>query len=404
MLEINPNIYSINAFALKVAAKFLNIPKPLLFTGVDSSRELVQFIIDSGAKAPLIVTDEQLIKLGLIAPFITQLEDAGLDVSVFSEITPDPGEALILQGIDKARSANADVVLTIGGGSAIDAAKMIAALAPKNGIGLNQISRCKGMLKIWQKGLPLYVVPTTAGTGSEATMAAVISKHDGQKYPVVSPAISADAAAIDGKLMTGLPAPLTAATGMDALTHAIEAFTSKNASKETDSYAIAATKLIFENLEACVEQGDNVGARQKMALASTYAGLAFNKAGVGYVHAIAHQLGAFYHIPHGLANAMVLPTIVELNLAASEQRLALLAKAIGLQATNDTQLAQDFLDAVVNLCAKLGIPSKVEKLRLEDCPVIAKAALKEAHFLYAVPKYINEQQCIELLESLLVSN
>ncbi|MDN3653225.1 iron-containing alcohol dehydrogenase [Thalassotalea ponticola] len=388
-------------WSLKVASKFLNIPKPLLFCGLDSRYKLLNLIADQGSHRVLLVSDSGLLKLGLLEPLANHLEQQGVSVSLFTDIMADPSESVIVKGIHVLQQKQCDIVLAVGGGSAIDAAKMIAALARLPDVSEHSIRRCAGMLKIINKGLPLYVLPTTAGTGSEATMAAVVSHSStGQKYAIISPAISADVAALDAQLMTKLPAHLTAATGMDALTHAIEAFCSKNASKETDLFALTATRLIFANLLTSVNQPDNLTARENMALASFYAGLAFNKAGVGYVHAFAHQLGAKYHISHGLANAMVLPTVMRFNQGACASRMAVLARHINLEGNEQDQLSERFIQAVEQLCHQLDIPQTVSPLSTNDYDDIIKHALDEAHYLYAVPRFLDAQLARSLLQSI----
>ncbi|NMP17633.1 iron-containing alcohol dehydrogenase [Thalassotalea sp. Y01] len=404
-MTLPTSIYKLIAFTLKVAGKLLNIPKPLLLCGADSAQKLLNLIITQGSKRVLIVTDSGLAELGMIDSIEQQLKDSGIDVVIFADIMPDPDEKVIVKGIKALQHNDCELVLAIGGGSVIDASKMIAALAKQKRVDSFTIRACRGMLKIWRKGLPLYVMPTTAGTGSEATMIAVVSNHKGgQKYPIISPAICCDVAALDAKLMTGLPKAITAATGMDALTHAIEAYTSKNASAETDRYALAAVRLIFANLTTCAETPDDINARENMALASYYAGLAFNKAGVGYVHAVAHQLGAYYHIPHGLANAMVLTRVLRLNQQTCQQRFAHLANVIGIEEYDQRKGAEQFIGQVDALCQQLDIPAQVAELQRHDCADIAKAALKEAHFLYALPRYLDEQEACDLVKSLLANS
>jgi alcohol dehydrogenase class IV len=287
-------------------------------------------------------------------------------------------------------------VLAVGGGSSIDAAKVICARATND----KPIRKLAGMFRVFKPILPLYAIPTTAGTGSEVTVAAVVSDPvTHAKTPIMDPKVVPQMAALDGTLMTGLPAHITAATGMDALTHAVEAYISANAFEETDACALAATRLIMQNLETAVKDGSNLEARQNMALASYYAGLAFTKAGVGYVHAIAHNFGAYYHTPHGLANAIVLPYILDYSKDSSIDRLAKLAEVSGLKKGKESkaQLAQKFIDHVRAMARDFGIPEKLEALKKEDIAGITKNALKEAHFTYAVPKYMDAATCENLI-------
>jgi alcohol dehydrogenase class IV len=199
--------------------------------------------------------------------------------------------------------------------------------------------------------------------------------------------------------MLGLPAPITAATGMDALTHAVEAYISKLATADTDNYALASVKLIFNNLRECYNNGSNVDARESMAVASFYAAMAFNKAFLGYVHGIAHQFGGHYNTPHGLANAIVLPHVLDYSKDACADRLAELAIAVELGSSTEPNsvLAQKFVDAVRELNKDLGIPETLDALKPADIPGIAKGALKESHFTYPVPKYMDQAQCEALI-------
>jgi len=247
-------------------------------------------------------------------------------------------------------------------------------------------------------------VPTTAGTGSEVTIAAVVSDPaTTRKFAIMDPCLVPLAAALDGALMTGLPAPITAATGMDALTHAVEAYISRNRTDKTDAEALDATRLIMQNLTEAVKNGSNVEARQNMALASFKGGVAFTTAGVGYVHAIAHNLGAYYHVPHGLANAIVLPRVLDFSKANCTDRLAKLAEVSGLKkgGESEAQLADAFISKVRAMNADFGIPTQVEKLKEADIPAITDKALSEAHMFYAVPRYMDRPECQAFIRQML---
>lgn len=282
----------------------------------------------------------------------------------------------------------------------MDAAKVIAARMTND----VPIGKLVGVLKVRTAPVAIFTVPTTAGTGSETTIAAVVSDPvTNQKTPVIDPKLVPIAAALDPELMTGLPPHITAATGMDALTHAVESYISRHAAPDTDVYALSAIKMIMKHLPVAYEDGNNLAAREAMALASFYAGAAFTKANLGYVHAIAHQFGAFYHTPHGLANAIVLPKVLDYSLPAAQSRLAELAVATGLghQSEDDTALAKKFVASVKELNAQIGIPVTLDKLKKEDIPAIVKGALKEAHYLYPVPRYMDNKQCTDMVTGML---
>jgi len=387
---------------LKVVAKTLPFPKPVLFTGPGSSLELCEGISQMGIKKILIVTDAMLVKIGILDEIKKTLEKNGVDFTIYDGVQPDPTYPQIEEGLVLLKKNKCEAVLAVGGGSSIDAAKVISARATNN----KAIPKFAGLMKVWKICKPLFVIPTTAGTGSEVTIAAVVSDPvSHKKSAIMDPKLVPLMAALDGELMKGLPPAITAATGMDALTHAVEAFISVNAITETDHYALAATKLIMENLSTAVKDGQNVKARQNMAQASFYAGLAFTKAGVGYVHAIAHNFGGKYHTPHGLANAIVLPHILDYSKEAAYSRLAKLAVASGLveENGNKREAAQKFIDHIRAMNKEFDIPEKLDALKKADIPAIATSALEEARFTYAVPKYMDQATCETLIEKMMVT-
>jgi hypothetical protein len=252
--------------------------------------------------------------------------------------------------------------------------------------------------------VPIYAVPTTAGTGSEVTVAAVISDPEAHRKLVLADTrLVPKMAALDPLLMTGLPPAITAATGMDALTHAIEAYIGHWGTAFTDRMALSATAMVFEHLPRAFEHGEDVVAREKMALASTYAGLAFTRANVGYVHAIAHQLGGLYHTPHGLANAIMLPHVLRFLAPAIGDKLAVLAvrARLGREDEPAAERAARFLDAVEALNARLGIPRHLAALREADIPALARAACREADTNYPVPRYMSQAVCEGVLRAVL---
>jgi len=411
---------------LKVAVKFIPQNQPIIFSGQNSSLSLAQLIIDQGALRVLIVTDSILNNLGIADDICQRLRQQNVEVIIFDKVTPDPNENIVENGIRTIRQHNCDLVLGIGGGSSLDAAKMIAVLAvsgqsklalntrstncldsqPQN---IKSVKDVAGILKIKQRGLPLFLLPTTSGTGSEVTMAAVITDSFTEtKSLVISPHIMPIATALDPILMQGMPAKITADTGFDALTHAIEAYLSTHANEQTNLYALCAIKLIFKSLPSAYQNGSDLAARESLALASCYAGLAFTKAGLGYVHAISHQLGAKYHLPHGMTNAVILPHVLEFNLTVSQARLSVLAKAISgpeqsarLKEMDQAKQAEYFLEKVRELQQSVNIEQTISAINLEDLESIAKGALKEAHYLYPVPKYLTLNQCKSLLRKLM---
>jgi alcohol dehydrogenase class IV len=332
-----------------------------------------------GHRKILIVTDGIISKLGLLKTLTDALSEGGAAYVVFDEITPDAPIPLIERGIEFYREHDCDAIVAVGGGSSMDASKAIAVSIANPGKRLRQLA---GYFKGLRTPVTIYAVPTTAGTGSEVTVAAVIADPEREsKLVIVDTRMVPKMAALDPSLMTGLPPAVTASTGIDALTHAVEAYVGHWATPQTDGLALSAVGLIFENLRTAYREGGNLQAREKMSLASTYAGMAFTRANVGYVHAIAHQFGGKYHTPHGLANAIVLPHVLRFSAPEITDRLARLAVRAKL------------LDAIDSLNRDLGIPTHLEALREEDIPALAKAACHEAHTGYPVPRYMTQEVC-----------
>ena len=368
-------------------SRVVAIPRPTTFVGPGAALRLCDSIAQFGLKRVLVVTDAVLVKLGLVEPLRKALAEQGVDVAIHDGITPDPTYDVLQRGYDAARAHGSDSILAVGGGSVIDAAKVIGAMV----VSGKSPARLVGMLKVGKPMLPLFAVPTTAGTGSEVTVAAVVTDPVAHaKAAVIDPKLVPAAAALDPALTTGMPKPITAATGMDALTHAVEAYMNRWPHAETAFHAVSAVRMIFANLPRACENGADLEAREAMLVASFYAGLAFTKAYVGYVHAFSHKVGGMYGVPHGLGNAILLPYVLDFikDAPLAEQRLAELAVAIGAGKDGEPRaaLAQRFVERVRELNRTVGIPEKLAALKAEDIPEVARAAMIEAHRDYPVPK------------------
>ena len=368
-------------------SRVVAIPQPTLFVGPGAAVRLCSSLASFGLRRVLIVTDAVLVRLGLVEPLRRALEAGGIDVAVHDGITPDPTYPVLEAGLRAVRDHRSDAILAVGGGSAIDAAKVIAAMAVTG----KSPARLVGMLKVTKPMLPLYAIPTTAGTGAEVTVAAVVTDPVAHtKSAVIDPKLVPLAAALDPELMRGMPKPITAATGMDALTHAIEAYLNRWPHAETQRHCTAAVRMVFANLERAWADGDDLAAREAMALAAYYAGLAFTKAYVGYVHAFSHKIGGMYGVPHGLANAITLPYVLDFlrDEPRVRDRLAELALVIGAGTAEEPKdaLARRFVERVRALNRAVGIPEKLDALRPADVPEIARAAMIEAARDYPVPK------------------
>jgi alcohol dehydrogenase class IV len=386
--------------AAGVVTRRLPIPQPLLMVGSGSAARLAQAVGDFGHRKVLVVTDAQLVGLGLLETVFEALKAAGSAFVVFDEITPDAPIPLVERGIACFEREQCDAVLAVGGGSVLDAAKVIA-LATANDRAPRELA---GYFRARHRPAPIYAVPTTAGTGSEVTAAAVIDDPEsGRKLVVADTRIVPKLAALDPMLMAGLPPAITAATGMDALTHAVEAFIGTWSTTETDRLALAAVGMIFQTLPRACTAGDDLAARERMALASTYAGMAFTRANVGNVHALAHQLGARYHTPHGLANAILLPPVLRFSAQAAAGRMAVLAGRAGVAEGpgGEAGKAQRFIDAVQSVNDRVGIPRTLEALREADIAELAEAACREADLNYPVPRIMGQADAQALLREVL---
>ena len=373
-------------------------PKPLVFVGPGSTKQLAQAIGRFGLRKILVVTDKPLRELGVLDDTLAALQDAGVESAVFDGVLPDPTEQVVDLGIDCYHQQGCDSVLAFGGGSSIDAAKVIA-LGAANGC---KTAACIGANKCKLPAVPFYAVPTTAGTGSEATFIAVISNNDThEKGPVIDPSLIPKAAALDPEIMRGLPAHITAATGMDALTHAIESYIGRWETDDTNYYGLSACRLIFDNLPEACRNGSNLEAREAMALASHYGGLAITNALVGYVHAISHNLGAKYGIPHGLGNAMVLPHVLELLQEDAADKLADIAVYCGMGERSEpsSALARTLIDRVWEMNREIGIPPGSDAIRDEDIEALVAAAITEGGS-YPSPRFLSEEECRGILRAI----
>jgi alcohol dehydrogenase len=371
-----------------------------LFAGRGSSRQLCEHIVRTGAKKVLVVTDKPLRELGIVDQAISALLAADVEVAYYDGVLPDPTFDQVAEGAAIARSRGSEVVLAIGGGSSMDAAKIIATAATSEASPMDWV----GFGKIKHTILKIYAIPTTSGTGSEATMGAVISDAvTHEKNIITGGCLLPAAAALDADLITGLPPHITAATGMDALTHGIEAYIGVWDRGTRLEDARLAVRLVFENLSMACRDGKNLDARNGMAMGAYYAGLAINQVNVGNVHAIAHQLGAKYGIPHGLANALLLPHVLEFCREEAQQSLAELAVLIGVGKAGDDPggLAHKFIKAVRDLRTDVGIPDQMDVIKKEDFDEICKMAIAEGA-AYPVPRLLDRKNVMLILNKVAI--
>ena len=304
----------------KILIPMLPYRKPELIEGVDSVKKLPAKIKELGYDSVLIVTDSVLMSLGLVDGLIEGLKAENIKVSLFDKTVPNPTIDNIEEALGMYNENGCQAIIAFGGGSPMDCAKGVGARVARPN---KQIPQMKGLLKVLKKTPTLFAIPTTSGTGSETTLAAVVTNSEThEKYPINDFVLIPHYAVLDPTLTMGLPKHITSTTGMDALTHAVEAYIGNSTTKETREMARKATKLIFENLTKAYDDGKDLEARDNMQHASFYAGVAFTVSYVGYVHAIAHTLGGFYHVPHGLANSIILPYVLDYYGESAYKKLA----------------------------------------------------------------------------------
>lgn len=392
--------YRVNQKVLKLGMSFMNWKEPQLFEGKNSVLKLPRFIEQQKIHRVLIVTDKGLMKLNLLSPLIKELNVYKIDCFIFDDVQPNP----TIQNVEACRQMYIDndceAVIAFGGGSPMDCAKAAAARVVKP---RQSIRKMRGYLKIHKKLPPFFAVPTTAGTGSETTLAAVISNPEThEKNAIADMCLRPKYAVLDPMLTVGLPPHITSTTGMDALTHAVEAYIGKSNVKSTIRYAEEATKLIHDNLEKAYQNGGDIEARNNMLKASYLAGNAFTRAFVGYVHAIAHNLGGMYGTPHGLANAVILPYVLEWYGSKAYKKLAKLADIIEITKPEMSveEKAKAFIAEIKRMNKAMNIPEKFDFIKEEDIPTLVERALKEGNPGYPVPKIMNKKDCEEVIRSI----
>ncbi|WP_379140284.1 iron-containing alcohol dehydrogenase [Paenibacillus sp. sgz500992] len=342
-------------------------------------KEIGPYIQELNLQKALVVTDKFLVKSGIAGKLLAVLDEAGINYVVYDEVKPNPTCKNVHDGVDFLKQHECDYLVSIGGGSPQDTAKAIGIVATNGG----HIVEYEGVHKSQHKSLPIIAVNTTAGTSSEVTINYVITDEKRKvKMVMVDKNSIATISVNDPELMVDKPAALTAATGMDALTHAVEALVTPGAYPVTDATALAAVELIFANLARTVKDGHDIEAREQMVYAIFLGGLAFNNAGLGYVHAMAHQLGGVYDLPHGVCNAMLLPYVEEENAKYVPEKFRSIAKAIGLQVNgkSDKECADFVIKSIKALSKEVGIPAKLSELGVDevDLDLLAENAMKDA--------------------------
>ena len=387
--------------AFRLALPVLPYRKPQI---VGSVRELPDVIRGNHCSCVLIVTDSSIRNLGLTKRLEHTLERAAIPFFIYDGTVANPTTINVAEALELYRDHACDAIIGFGGGSSMDCAKAVGACIARPKKTLAQM---KGILKV-RKKLPLLIaIPTTAGTGSETTLAAVITDAETRhKYAINDFPLIPRYAVLDPKVTLSLPPSITATTGMDALTHAVEAYIGRSTTYHTRRDALHAVQLIFENIDTVYADGRNVNARRDMLHASFYAGCAFTKSYVGYVHAVAHSLGGEYNVPHGLANAVILPMILESYGKCIHKKLHKLAIAAGVadKKMSDEKAAERFINAIKDMKRRFDIPDTIPEIKQEDIPRLARYADKEANPLYPVPVLMNASELELFYESLMQIN
>lgn len=337
-----------------------------------------------GSSSVLLVTDGPIHALGITGPLEDALADAGIACSVFETI-PNPTTTVVERAVAQYKQNGCTALIGFGGGSSMDTAKAVGARIARPHMSCKQMG---GILRVWRRTPPVFAIPTTAGTGSETTVAAVVIDEDTRhKYAIMDFPLIPRYAVLDPEATRTLPPHITSTTGMDALTHAVEAYIGGSTTSDTRHEALSAVKLIFLYLENAYNDGDDMMARKQMLLAAFLAGDAFSKSYVGYVHAVAHSLGGKYDTPHGLANAVLLPHVLEAYGSAIHRQLHDLAIAAGVAGKydDDAEAAERFIQAIRQKNRNMNIAATLPEIREEDIPELARTAAREANPLYPVP-------------------
>lgn len=368
-----------------------------------AARRLAGLCHERGARRVLIVTDPGIVRLGLLDEVLPGFTAARVAVAIFSDVSADPSQACVLAATQRAQHIGADLILGFGGGSSMDVAKLVALLASAD--CTQPLSELYGVDKARGRRLPLIQVPTTAGTGSEVTPIAIVTTGETTKMGVVSPLLLPDLAVLDAECTVGLPPAVTAATGIDAMVHAIEAYTSKLKRNPLSSLlAREALRLLSANLHQAVHEGSNLAARQAMLLGACLAGQAFANAPVAAVHALAYPLGGHFHIPHGLANALVLPHVLRFNLPVAATDYAELAPLLlgqRLRAGNNHDQAEQFVAELAQLAPRCGLPNRLRDAGVskDSLARLAADAMQQQRLLVNNPRDVSEADALAIYEA-----
>lgn len=386
---------------MKVGNYFLGYRTPKFISGPGCLSRLPDILKKGRVNRILFVTDEGLMKLGLPDKLLKKLAEEGIECTVFSGVSPNPTSDNVEEGFALYRDNGCEALIAMGGGSPMDCAKGIASKAvhPKK-----TVAQLQGILKVHKRIPPFFAIPTTSGTGSETTVAAVITDSaTHHKASIMDPVIIPRYAVLDPELTVGLPPYITATTGLDALCHAVEAYTNHTYNTKLENrFAKKAVRLIYRNLYKAYEDGSDKAAREAMQKAAFFAGRAFTRGCVGYVHAIGHTLGGLYGVPHGVAMSIILPHVMRAFGPAVYDRLADLADVCGMDGVNKQEKSENFIKWIEQMKKDMGIPVGLDMIKDEDVDQIITWAMKEANPLYPVPVIWGRKKLCDVIESMRV--
>jgi len=385
---------------MDINSKFSILTPSNIVVGNNSVEKIGEEATKLGANKVLIITDIGIIKSGIVNKVKELLEQKNIDVGIFDEVKPEPHTDVVYNCMSKVEKENYNLLIGLGGGSVIDVTKAVSILITNKG----NLNDYYGFNKVKKPGLKKIQIPTTAGTGSEVTYVSVLIDENEEKVVIYSPYLFSDLAIIDPLLTLSMPPKITAYTGMDALAHAIESYTSVDANIFTDALSLKAISLIGRSLRKAVFQGDkNIESRYNMSIASLFAGISFINAGCNAVHALALALGGKYHLPHGLSNALMIPYVIDFNLPGSFEKFANIAKALGeqVEGLSIIESARKTVNAIKMLSEDIGIPQRLRDINIkkEDILDLAKTAIKANRLLVHNPRLISLDDIVKIYKT-----
>ena len=384
---------------LRLASRFISFAFPKLISGVDSLVQVGNLCHEYQLTHVLVVSDQTLMRLNLGQLMFNALDEAKIKYTIYDQTQVNPSVENVEEALKLYHQAQCQGIIAFGGGSPMDCAKAVAARLARPNRSLRQM---RGLLRVRKRGVVLFAIPTTAGTGSETTVAAVINDtQHREKYAISDPCLLPHVAILDPQLIMNLPPLLSAATGMDALTHAIEAYLGQSNTLETKGLALEAIHLIYQHLVPSIHHPQVLEHRMGMQRAAFLAGKAFTQAYVGYVHALAHGLGAFYGVPHGIANATLLPHVLRSYGTCINKKLSEMAQVTGLTLTDEPdQNAELMIQSIETMNQNLSLPTHIEGILDEDIEDLIRHAFKEAHPWYPVPRFLDRQELYSIYKQI----